>query len=116
MDTFTLVRPGHLNHFGYLFGGQLLKWVDESAWLYVTRTYPEKMFVTRAMNNVEFKTRVESGSILRFLVTEASQGQTSLTCSVKVLAQYPKTSQEKEVFSNEITFVRINEDGEKIPL
>lgn len=31
MENFTLVRPEHLNHHGYLFGGVLLKWVDEYA-------------------------------------------------------------------------------------
>ena len=39
MDTFTLVRTGHLNHQGNLFGGQLLKWVDEYAWFAATRDY-----------------------------------------------------------------------------
>jgi acyl-CoA hydrolase len=27
------VLPEHLNHYGYLFGGHLLKWVDASAWI-----------------------------------------------------------------------------------
>ena len=29
MESYKVVRPEHLNHYGYLFGGFLLKWVDE---------------------------------------------------------------------------------------
>lgn len=28
METYKLVLPEHLNPYGYLFGGNLLKWVD----------------------------------------------------------------------------------------
>ena len=113
MDTFTLVRPEHLNHFGYLFGGQLLKWVDEFAWLYITRKYPKMMFVTRAMNNIEFKTKVPSGSILRFHIVEQKKGKTSITCLVEVHAQYPNAKEEIIVFSNDVTFVNIDQKGRK---
>jgi len=34
-DSFTeqqyLISPAHINHYGRLFGGQLLKWIDELA-------------------------------------------------------------------------------------
>ncbi|MBN1525837.1 MAG: acyl-CoA thioesterase [Spirochaetales bacterium] len=113
MDTFTLVRPEYLNHFGYLFGGQLLKWVDELAWLFVTREYPDKMFVTRAMNNIDFKTKVKSGSILRFHIHVVKRGKSSLTCCVEVFAQYPGTKKEIFVFSNDVTFVNIDKNGHK---
>ncbi|HSO80381.1 MAG TPA: hotdog domain-containing protein, partial [Chromatiaceae bacterium] len=33
MESYKVVRPEHLNHFGHLFGGCLLKWVDEIAWI-----------------------------------------------------------------------------------
>ena len=29
METLQQVRPEHLNHYGYLFGGYMLMWVDE---------------------------------------------------------------------------------------
>jgi competence protein ComEC len=37
MESYTVVRPEHLNHYGHLFGGCLLKWVDEIAWIAASR-------------------------------------------------------------------------------
>ena len=30
MENYNLVRQEHLNHNGYLFGGQMLMWIDEA--------------------------------------------------------------------------------------
>ena len=32
-----LIVPAHINHYGRLFGGQLLKWIDELAGIVATR-------------------------------------------------------------------------------
>ncbi len=67
MENYNLVRPEHLNHHGSLFGGQLLSWVDECAWMAAARDFPNCTFVTRAMDRIEFKHQVKNGSILRLL-------------------------------------------------
>jgi acyl-CoA hydrolase len=113
MNTFTLVRPEHLNHHGYLFGGQLLKWVDEFAWLVAARDYPQEMLVTRAMDSVEFKTKVENGSILRFQALPHRKGNTSVTYNVNVFAGAPRKHAEEHVFSTNVTFVCIDGRGRK---
>ena len=30
---YKLVLPEHLNQYGFLFGGNLLKWIDEVSWM-----------------------------------------------------------------------------------
>jgi len=111
MDNFTLVRPEYLNHHGYLFGGVMLKWVDENAWMTASREYSGCNLVTVSMDSCRFKHRVENGSILRFHTEKISQGRTSATYSVEVYADAPGASQEKEVFSTSVTFVRLNKAG-----
>jgi len=111
MDNFTLVRPEHLNHHGYLFGGVMLKWVDENAWMAATREYPGCNLVTVGMDACRFKHRVENGSILRFHTEKVKQGRTSATYSVVVFADAPGASRESEVFSISVTFVHLNEEG-----
>lgn len=113
MNTFTHVRPEHLNHHGYLFGGQLLKWVDENAWLVATRDFPGYHLVTRAMEQSDFKTRIANGSILRFNILPQRQGETSITYNVEVLADEPGATEEKHVFSTKVTFVCVDEQGKK---
>ncbi len=116
MDTFTLVRTGHLNHQGNLFGGQLLKWVDEFAWLAATRDYCASVLVTRAMNNSEFSHAVPNGSILRFHMDRVHEGTTSLRYSVDVFAEMPGRSEDVLIFTNMVTFVSVDSEGNKTPL
>lgn len=111
MDNFTIVRPEHLNHHGYLFGGVMLKWIDENAWMAASRDYPGCNLVTVGMDACRFKHRVENGSILRFHMRKAAQGKTSLTYHVVVFADAPGADREQEVFSTAVSFVRLNADG-----
>jgi len=116
MDTYTLVRPEHLNHHGFLFGGQMLKWVDELAWLCATRTYPKTTLVTVGMDKIHFHHRVVNGAILRFQIDVIRQGTTSITCSVNVYADAPGEVVEEHVFDTLVTFVNISSDGNKSPV
>lgn len=116
MNNFTIVRPEHLNHHGYLFGGAMLKWVDEYAWLVASRDFHGYTFVTRAMDDIEFTTRAVSGSILRFNIVHESQGKSSVTYLVTVYADEPGASEEKKIFSTRVIFVSLDEDGNKCPL
>ena len=116
MDTYTLVRPEHLNHFGNLFGGQLLKWVDEFAWLVATREFPGCTFVTRAMQNVEFRHQVTDGAILRFHCELAEARTTSVHYVVTVYAQAAAEPEEQVVFRTQVSFVNIDEGGQKSPV
>lgn len=115
METYALVRPEHLNHHGYLFGGVMLKWVDEYAWLAATLDFPDSTFVTVGMNDITFKKRVDNGSILKFDIHNIKKGQTSVVYEVKVYAKKPTgNSNEFLAFSTEITFVNLNKDGKPI--
>lgn len=113
MDNYTIVRPEHLNHHGVLFGGQLLRWVDEYAWLVAARDFPGYRLVTRAMERAEFRTPVPDGSILRFSILPCHRGETSVSYAVEVHCDAPGASSERLVFSNRVTFVCVDADGNK---
>lgn len=113
MDHYAIVRPEHLNHHGYLFGGAMLGWVDEFAWMVASLDFPGCTMVTMAMNEIVFKERIVCGSILRFCILPKVQGSTSITYDVRVLADEPGAVEEKSVFSTQITFVRVDDQGRK---
>lgn len=116
MDNFTIVRPEHLNHHGYLFGGAMLKWIDDFAWLVASRDFTGCTMVTIGMDKISFKHRVLNGSILRFNILPHRQGTTSIRYNVNVYADEPGATVEKHVFSTQITFVRVDEEGKKCAL
>lgn len=113
METYKLVRPEHLNHYGYLFGGNLLKWVDEIAWVAASLEFPGCNFVTVGMDRVEFKKSVKEGSLLKFEVERLSVGNTSVQYGVKVFNKDVRTGDENMVFTTSVTFVCLNDEGTK---
>ena len=113
---YTMVRPEHLNHFGNLFGGQMLKWVDEYAYLAAVRDYPGQMLVTRAMADVSFRKGVQVGSVLRFRVERGRIGVSSVAYSVTVFAQECGAREEYPVFETSIVFACIDRLYRKVPL
>lgn len=113
MENYKLVLPEHLNHYGYLFGGYLLQWVDEAAWICASLEYPECGFVTVAMDRVEFRKSVRQGSILRFEVKKTKVGNTSVHYTVEVFSDQLRTGAGDAIFSTTITFVCLDDQGKK---
>jgi acyl-CoA hydrolase len=116
MENFKLVLPGHLNHYGYLFGGNLLKWVDEVAWIAASLDHPGCNFVTIGMDKVEFKKSVQQGTLLRLEAQKASEGNTSVQYSVKVYRHDIKYGRDEQIFTTNTTFVCIDDQGRKCSL
>jgi acyl-CoA hydrolase len=115
MENHKLVLPQHLNHYGFLFGGDLLKWVDEYAYVAATMDFPGSNFVTIAMDRVEFKKSVREGIILKFIVEKTKEGKTSVQYSVRVFRGNSREDDDM-IFSTGVTFVRVDEHGNKVPL
>jgi acyl-CoA hydrolase len=113
MENYKLVLRGDLNQNGYLFGGNLLKWVDEYAWIAASLEFTDCNFVTIAMNNVVFKESIGEGSILKFEVNLAKTGNTSTQYNVCVYCKKSCNKKMLLVFSTIVTFVNINKEGKK---
>jgi acyl-CoA hydrolase len=113
MENFGIVRSEHLNSHGILFGGQMLKWVDEYAWISATRDFPGCVLTTIGMDHVEFKKTVDNGSILRFDTNWAEQGRSSVTYAVDVYSRTMDAEEETVVFTTRITYVRVDQDWNK---
>ena len=116
MTSYKLVMPEDMNHYGFLFGGKLLMWVDELAWIAVSNDYPGYQFVTIGMNQVEFKKSVHLRSVLRFDIQRHREGNTSVTNHVDVFSHEITQTGETHIFQTDITFVRVNENSQKMPL
>jgi acyl-CoA hydrolase len=119
MNNHKLVLPEHLNHYGFLFGGHLLKWIDEVAYIAANVDFPGNDFVTISMDDVQFKHSIKNGDILRFSTQRKHLGTTSVSYHVKVRRENivtPDDENETILFQTRITFVAVNKDGEKQPI
>lgn len=113
MNHRKLVLPEHMNAKGSLFGGYLLKWLDEFAYITASMEFPDHRFVTIAMNNVEFKHPIHCGQILCFTINRARLGESSVEYLVEVYGEKSKDAAEQVLFATDITFVNLAESGEK---
>lgn len=116
MENHRVVGPAHLNHYGYLFGGQLVAWVDEVAWIAASRDYPGCNFVTVAMDQMVFRQSVRAGAILSFHSERIHVGRTSVGYRARVTLANAGVQPEPEIFSTAITFVCLGADGGKSAL
>jgi acyl-CoA hydrolase len=113
MINHKLVLPEHLNHYGYLFGGCLLQWVDEYAYITANLDNHGHRFVTVGLDNVVFKKVIRLGSVLKFDINSIRTGTSSATYNVKVYSDSIESGEEELVFVTNITFVNIDEEGNK---
>lgn len=113
MDHYKLVLPEHLNHYGFLFGGYLLQWLDEVAYISATINFPGREFVTVAMDNVEFKQSINKGEVLKFQVLEHKRGTTSVHYKVQVFGQTQCPDPNQVLFETTISFVCVDKQGNK---
>ena len=116
MDHYKLVLPEHINHYGYLFGGNLLNWIDEIAYITATVDFPGRRFVTVAMDKVEFRYRIEKGEVLLFRAEQKRLGKTSVTYSISVFGRVKDIDPERVLFSTTMTFVNVDADDQKQPI
>lgn len=115
METYKLVMPENLNHYGRLFGGYMLKWVDEAAWVAATLDFPQHRFVTIGMDKVEFRYGVREGTILRLVADKSRIGNTSVSYHIAVFKN-DESAPEQAIFSTIVTLVNVDAEGNKAPL
>jgi len=114
-ESTLLVRPEHLNHHGYLFGGRLLEWLDEQAYIAAIQHLKSKAnLVTVAIDRVEFKVSVRQGSLLKFRSMMVHVGRTSLTLFTQVFKHHD--AQDEEIFRAYVSFVCLTKKDKPAPV
>jgi acyl-CoA thioesterase YciA len=108
-----IVKYEDLNPRGTLFGGQLLKFVDEEAAIFAICQIGDKMVVTKAMSKIDFKSSPKLGDIIEIGMEWVRVGNTSITfkCNVR-----NKDTKEDVITIDEIVFVRVDESGKPRPI
>ena len=116
MQSYTVVMQEHLNMHGYLFGGVMLAWIDQYAWLAATWEHPGHDFVTVSVEEAVFKHAVENGAMLRFEMKKIHTGRTSVTYVVEVYSRMPREIKQILVFSTSVTLVSVDENCKKVAI
>lgn len=101
---------------GNLFGGLMLAWLDEAAAAMSSRVCKSPNMVTRKMTEILFERPVKVGHTINIYGQVLSMGTTSVLLRIEARRYNVYTTVEDLVCSTEVVFVRIDENGEKIPI
>ncbi|AZZ57732.1 acyl-CoA thioesterase [Riemerella anatipestifer] len=113
--TFKVVFPDTTNHHNTMFGGTVMKMMDEVAFITATR-FSRKTIVTVSCDKIDFKKPIPADTLVELIGKVKSVGNTSLKVSVEVFIEemYANT-REKAVFGD-FTLVAIDENKKPIKI
>jgi acyl-CoA hydrolase len=106
------VKPEDLNAHGTLFGGSLLKWIDEEAAIYAICQLDNKRVVTKYMSEINFLSSAVQGDIIEMGLIATAFGTTSITLFCEVRNKITKQS---ILTVDKIVFVNIDEHFKPLP-
>jgi acyl-CoA thioesterase YciA len=106
------VRPEDLNANGTLFGGSLLRWIDEEATIYAILQLGNGHVVTKYMSEIEFVSSAMQGDLVEMGLTATNFGRTSLTMRAEVRNMITRSS---ILTIDKIIFVNLGSDGRPEP-
>ena len=111
-----LVRQEHLNQYGNLFGGVVLRVIDEMAFIACVRTFLRQNFVTRAIEEAEFRAPAKLGDVLKFTAHVERIGNTSVTAHVRMEIVSTQTGEQSVSFDGRVVMVCVGPDGKPTPV
>jgi acyl-CoA thioesterase YciA len=111
-----MCKVNDVGYHGTLFGGFMLAWLDEAAVAYACQVCETPRMVTVSMDKVEFLKPVRPGQIIKVYGEVINFGTTS--CLLKIEARRHSTynQSEKVVCQTNMKFVRLDGDGEPVPI
>lgn len=110
------VKKSDLGFHGNLFGGQLLKWIDAAAAGYAMQLCDTPRMVTVSIDKCFFERPAKEGQLLKIYGNPAEIGTTSVTIYMEARAHNVYTGEQKVILRTNIKFVRIDEEGNPIPI
>ena len=120
-DTVDLIsthmcKEGDCGYHGNLFGGTMLAWLDEAAVSYACTLSQTPRMVTVSMDKVQFLKPVRPGQIIKIYGSLIGFGNTSCTVQIEARRHSAYNGSEKTVCQTKIKFVRVDGDGEPVPI
>ena len=110
------IKKTDLGFHANLFGGKLLAWLDAAGAAMAMQVADSPRMVTIKIDECIFKKPAKEGQLLKIYGKVDRIGNTSLTLYMEARAHNVYTGNQVPVLSTKIIFVRIDENGDAIPI
>ncbi len=115
MTTARLMMPTDANVLGNVFGGAIMKYMDEIAAIVAWR-HAGKNVVTASIDRMNFYAPVYVGDLLILKAAVNFVGTTSMEIGVRIEAVDPSTRKGSHTGSCYLTYVALDEKGKPVPI
>ncbi len=110
------VMAKQVGYHGNLFGGTMLAWIDEAGAAFACQIADTGRMVTKYMSEVNFERAVRPGQLIKLYGRCLKIGKTSVTIEIEARRHSIYNGTQKPVCKCNIVFVRIDGDGEPVPI
>ena len=110
------VKKSDLGFHGNLFGGKLLAWLDASAAGYAAQFCDTPRMVTVSIDECIFKRPAKEGQLIKIYGAVGKIGTTSIKLKLEARSHNVYNGKQNIILETYITFVRIDEQGDAIPI
>ncbi len=110
------IKKSDLGFHGNLFGGKLLAWIDAAAAGYAMQLSDTPRMVTISIDKCFFEKPAKEGQLVKIYGVPNKVGSSSITIYMECRAHNVYTGEQRVVLRTHIKFVRIDEDGNPIPI
>jgi len=107
-----LIKPENLNARNTLFGGALLRWIDEEAGIYAMTKLGTKSVVTKYISEIDFVSSAVQGDVIEIGLGFKAIGRTSISFSCEVRNIFTK---ETIIKIDKIVFVKVDKNDKPEP-
>jgi len=115
MMTARLMMPTDANVLGNVFGGAIMRYMDEAAAIVAWR-HAGRNVVTASIDRMNFFAPVYVGNLLILKASVNYVGTTSMEIGVRIEAQDPSTRKGVHAGSCYLTYVALDEKGKPTPI
>ena len=109
-------KAANVGYHGNLFGGTMLAWLDEAGVSFACQVCDTPRMVTKKISEVVFHKPVRPGQIIKIYGEVKVIGNRSITIHLEARRHSVYSGSQKTVLTTDMTFVRIDGDGDAIPI
>ena len=110
------IKKSDLGFHGNLFGGKLLAWLDAAAASFACEFCDTPRMVTKSIDECIFNRPAREGQLLKIYGEVVKVGNTSISLRLEARSHNVYNGKQNVILDTNITFVRVDELGDAIPI
>jgi acyl-CoA hydrolase len=110
---FRIVFQNALNDNGNLFGGIVMQWMDEVAYITAIR-FTRMKVVTVSVDNLRFKKAIKPGEMVEIIGRVKKAGRVKIEILVEIFVENSESDSREKAIDATFTFAAVNNDNKPV--